>query len=109
MGAAVPLSEFERRELELIGHGLEEEDPGLAALLGRDAFVLSLRARIRRGLMLFAAGVAILLLGLVVRAPYLGIAGFAVMNGGAYWAIKDLRWSLRANNRHVAQLEGNNE
>jgi hypothetical protein len=105
----VPLSEFEKRELELIGHGLEEEDPGLAALLGRDAFVLCLRTRFRRGLLLVAAGVCVLLLGLVVRAPFLGIAGFAVMNIAGYWAIKDLRWSGRNINRQATQLEGNNE
>ena len=105
----MPLSEFEKRELELICHGLEEDDPRLAGLLSRDSAALDLRTCIRRGLMLFAAGVATLLLGLVVRAPLLGIAGFAVMIGGGYWAIKDLRWSLRTMNRNVDQLEGNNE
>jgi Protein of unknown function (DUF3040) len=105
----VPLSEFEKRELELIGHGLEAEDPGLAALLGRDAFAQSLRTRFKHGLLLFAAGVCVLLLGLVVRLPWLGIAGFAVMNGAGYWAIKDLHWSVRHTNRHATQLEGNTE
>ncbi|MDQ0664112.1 hypothetical protein QFZ35_002610 [Arthrobacter ulcerisalmonis] len=105
----MPLSEFEKRELELIGDGLEEEDPGLAALLGRDAFTLSRRTRFRRGLLLFAAGVCVLLLGLVIRAPSLGIAGFAVMNGAGYWAIKDLRWSWRTTKRQATQLEGNIE
>jgi len=105
----VPLSEFEKRELELIGHGLEDEDPRLASLLSRDAFRISLRSRVRRGLVLFATGVCVLLLGLAARAPYLGIAGFAVMNGGGYWAVKDLRWSLRHMNRHATQLEGNTE
>lgn len=105
----MPLSEFEKRELDLISHGLEMEDPRLAALLNKDAFASSLRTRFRRGLVLVAAGTCVLLLGLVVRVPLLGIAGFAVMNGAAYWAIKDLRWSLRNTNRHVTQLEGNNE
>jgi len=103
------LSEFEKRELDLISHGLEAEDPGLAALLNKDAFALTLRTRFRRGLVLVAVGACLLLLGLVVRVPLLGIAGFAVMNGAAYWAIKDLRWSLRTTNRHVTQLEGNSE
>jgi len=108
-GAAVPLSEFEKRELELIGHGLAEEDPRLAALLSRDTVGISLRTRFTRGLMLFAAGVCVLLFGLVVRAPSLGIAGFAVMNGAGYWAFKDLPWSLRSMNRNVSQMKGNNE
>jgi hypothetical protein len=109
VGAAVPLSEFEKRELEQIGHGLAEEDPGFAALLGRDAFALSQRARFWRGLLLVAAGICVLLLGLVVRVPWLGIAGFAIMNGAGYWAVKDLRWSPRTTNRQVTQMEGNNE
>jgi len=105
----VPLSEFEKRELELIGHGLEEQDSRLAALLSRDTVGMSLRTRLTRGLLLFAAGVCVLLLGLVVRAPSLGIAGFAVMNGAGYWAVKDLRWPLRGMNLHVSQMKGNNE
>ncbi len=105
----MPLSEFERRELEMIGHGLEEDDPRLAGLLSRDSAALALRTRIRRGLILFAAGVVVLLLGLVMRVPSVGIAGFAVMNGGGYWAIKDLRWSLQSRNRHATKVEGNNE
>ncbi|GGI00271.1 hypothetical protein GCM10007170_37030 [Arthrobacter liuii] len=108
-GETMPLSEFEKRELEVISHGLEEEDPRLAVLLGRDAFAVSLRTRFRRGLMLVAAGACVLLLGLVARATFLGIAGFAAMIGAAYWAIKDLRWSLRNRKRHVTQVEGNIE
>ena len=108
-GAVVPLSEFEKRELELIGHGLEDDDPRLAGLLSRATLGISLRTRITSGLILFAAGVCVLLLGLVVRAPSLGIAGFAVMNGAGYWALKDLRWSLRSMNRHAGQMKGNNE
>ncbi|NUT70958.1 DUF3040 domain-containing protein [Pseudarthrobacter sp. C4D7] len=105
----MPLSEFEKRELDLIGHSLEAEDPRLAALLNKDAFELSLRRRFRRGLILVAAGACILILGLMIRVPVLGIAGFAVMNGAAYWAIKDFRWSLRPTNRNVTQVEGNSE
>jgi hypothetical protein len=104
----VALSEFEKRELELIRQGLEQEDPRLAAMLGRHAVGLSLRARVTRGLILFAAGVCVLLLGLVIRAPYVGIAGFAVMNGACYWALKDLRWSPRKVDGQVNQMEGNN-
>lgn len=109
MGAAVPLSEFEKRQLESIGHDLAEEDPGFAALLGRDAFVLCLRNRFRRGLLLVAAGVCVLLLGLVVWVPWLGIAGFAIMIGAGYWAVKDFRWSSGTVDREVTQMEGNNE
>jgi hypothetical protein len=102
----VPLSEFEKRELELIGHGLEQDDPRLAVLLDHDAFVLSRRTSFRRALVLFAAGVCILLLGLVVHAPAIGIAGFTVMNGAGYWAIRDLHWTFRKSTPHVTPVEG---
>ena len=105
----MPLSEFEKRELDLISNALESEDPRLAALLNKDAFAVSLRTRFRRGLALVAAGAAVLILGLVVRVPLLGIAGFTVMNAAAYWAIKDLRWSLRTTSRHATHVEGNSE
>lgn len=103
----MPLSEFEKRQLELIREGLEQDDPRLAALLAGQSFGLSLRTRITRGLILFAAGICILLLGLVIRVPYVGIAGFAVMNGACYWALKDLRWSPRKVDGQVTQMEGN--
>ncbi|MFF1879960.1 DUF3040 domain-containing protein [Pseudarthrobacter sp. NPDC058196] len=102
----MPLSEFEKRELELIGHGLEQDDPRLAVKLNHDAFALSRRTSFRRALVLFAAGLCILLLGLVAHAPAIGIAGFAVMNGAGYWAIKDLHWSLRKATPHVTRVEG---
>ncbi|MFP5312566.1 MAG: DUF3040 domain-containing protein [Actinomycetes bacterium] len=105
----MPLSEFEKRELEGISHGLELEDPRLAALLGRDAFAHPHRPRLRRGLVLVAAGACVLMLGLVLRAPALGIAGFAVMNCAGYWALKDLRWSRRNRNSSTFRVEGNNE
>ncbi|WP_285246213.1 DUF3040 domain-containing protein [Pseudarthrobacter sp. efr-133-R2A-89] len=102
----MPLSEFEKRELELIGHGLEHDDPRLAVLLNHDAFALSRRTSFRRALLLLAAGVCILLLGLVAHAPVIGIAGFTVMNGAGYWAVKDLHWSPRKAAPHATRMEG---
>ncbi|MGO4235649.1 DUF3040 domain-containing protein [Pseudarthrobacter sp. YAF2] len=102
----MPLSEFEKRELERIGQGLEQDDPRLAVLLDHDAFAISRRTSFRRALILFAVGVCILLLGLVVHAPALGIAGFTVMNGAGYWALKDLHWTPRKPAPNATRVEG---
>lgn len=103
------LSEFEKRELELIGHGLEQDDPRLAGLLNHDAFAHSRRRNLRRALVLFSAGLCILLLGLLGHAPAVGIAGFAVMNGAGYWALKDLHWTFRKSTPHVTQSEDSSD
>ncbi|WP_159829258.1 DUF3040 domain-containing protein [Arthrobacter sp. 9AX] len=68
----MPLSEFEKRELERISNGLGKDDPRLAVLLGQDAFML------------------ILVVGLMLKAPLLGITGFAVMSAAGYWSTTDV-------------------
>ena len=102
----MPLSEFEKKELELIGHGLEMDDPRFAVLLNHNGFAASRRAGFRRAAGLFAVGICILLLGLVLHVPAIGIAGFTVMNGAGYWAIKDLHWTLRKAAPHATPVEG---
>ena len=105
----MPLSEFEQRELDSIAQGLEQDDPRLAALLNRNGPPSSLRTRLGRGLVFFMAGLCVLVLGLVVRAPFIGVTGFAVMSVAGYWTTKDLRWTFGRSKRQVPQLEGNNE
>ncbi|NUS35688.1 MAG: DUF3040 domain-containing protein, partial [Pseudarthrobacter sp.] len=89
--------------------GLEQDDPRLAALLNSSTLPSLLRTRLRRGLVLFAAGLCVLVLGLVVRAPLIGVSGFAVMFLAGYWTTKDLRWPFGRARRQVPQLEGNND
>lgn len=105
----MPLSEFEQRELDSIAQGLEQDDPRLAALLNRNTSPSRLRTRLGRGLLFFMAGLCILVLGLVVRVPLIGVTGFAVMSVAAYWTTKDLRWPFGRARRQVPQMEGNNE
>ena len=102
----MPLSEFEKRELELIGRGLEQDAPRLAVMLNHDAFARSRRTSFRRALVLLAAGVCILVIGLMAHVPAIGIAGFAVMNGAGYWAVKDLHWTPRKATPHATRVEG---
>ena len=75
----MPLSEFERRELERISLDLEEDDPGLAVLLSQDPVPRFGRTRIGRGLTALLAGLCILVVGLLLKAPLVGVTGFAVM------------------------------
>ncbi|MHC6592545.1 DUF3040 domain-containing protein [Arthrobacter sp. C152] len=105
----MPLSEFEQRELDSIGQGLEKDDPRLAALLNRNSLPSPLRTRLRRGLVFFMAGLCVLALGLVFRAPLVGVTGFAVMSVACYWTTQDVRWTFGRARRQVPQMEGNNE
>ena len=79
-------SNFEKLELDKIARGLEEEDPKLAALMSLENL-----GRIRwkhafRGALVGLAGLGLLLVGVALGEPVLGITGFMVMGGGTYWA-----------------------
>ena len=87
----MPLSEFERRELERISLDLEEDDPGLAVLLSQDPVPRFGRTRIGRGLTALLAGLCILVVGLLLKAPLVGVTGFAVMCAAGYWTTRNLR------------------
>lgn len=80
------LSNFERLELDKIARALEEEDPRLAALMSMEDL-----GRIRwkhavRGILVGLSGLGLLLAGVALGEPVLGITGFMVMGGGTYWA-----------------------
>ena len=74
----MPLSEHEQRILAEIERRLLEEDPKFAHQVGH-----SFRARLGRRLKLAAAGLvagmAILLVGLLIGRAWLGLAGFGAM------------------------------
>ncbi|MBU8865782.1 MULTISPECIES: DUF3040 domain-containing protein [Paenarthrobacter] len=80
------LSNFEKLELDKIARGLEEDDPRLATLMSMEDL-----GRIRwkyaiRGALVGLSGLALLLAGVALGEPVLGITGFMVMGGGTYWA-----------------------
>ncbi|WP_455834307.1 DUF3040 domain-containing protein [Pseudarthrobacter siccitolerans] len=105
----MPLSEFERRELERISLDLEEDDPGLAVLLSQDSFLHLDRTRIRGGLAVLLAGLCLLGVGLLLKAPLVGVTGFAVMCAAGYWTTSNLRGIFAGGARGAGQLERNNE
>lgn len=75
------ISDDDRRILEELQRDLDAEDPAFVrkmestSLFSRDALI---------GLFIFLAGVAILLTGVALNFPPVGIAGFVIMMYGAY-------------------------
>ncbi|HVL89011.1 MAG TPA: DUF3040 domain-containing protein [Actinomycetota bacterium] len=81
----MPLSEHEQRILDEIERRLVEEDPKFArGVHAKTPHGQSLR-RLRRGIMGFAAGLALLISGLLIPDAFFlfGIAAFAVMLASA--------------------------
>lgn len=80
----MPLSEEEQRQLEQLEQALAAEDPSLASALRGS----KLRARNRRHAIFaavgFVAGVALLMVGVIVTMTMLGVAGFVIMLASAY-------------------------
>ena len=86
----MPLSEHEQRLLDEMERELYEHDATFAAKVDRASGV---RARspyqfVVIGLLLALVGVAVLIGGVVVKGPALGIAGFIVMFVGVVVAIR---------------------
>ena len=83
----VPLSEHEQRLLEQMERALYAEDPKFASSMrGSD-----LRTRYRRRAVVagfvFLLGVALLMTGAITQIIPLGVAGFVVMLGSAWYAV----------------------
>ncbi|MBB5789752.1 DUF3040 domain-containing protein [Jiangella mangrovi] len=87
----MPLSDHEQRLLEQMEQALLAEDPKFAtAMRGAD-----LRRRYRRRAVLaglvFLVGVVMLMTGAVTQVIALGVAGFVVMLGSAFYAVTSWR------------------
>lgn len=78
------ISDDDRRILEELQRDLDAEDPAFvrkmegASLFSRDALI---------GLFIFLAGVAVLLGGVALNFPPVGVGGFVIMVYGAYKGI----------------------
>ena len=77
------LSEHEQRLLDSIERALYAEDPKFASTVRATDLRTHIRRRTRRAALLFGLGVVLLLAGVVIQQPVLGIVGFVVMLGGA--------------------------
>jgi Protein of unknown function (DUF3040) len=92
----MPLSENEQRMLEQIERALVEDDPKFASAVRSTNPRTYLVRRIRRNAVLFALGLAMLVVGVVLSqlptlTVILGILGFAIMLAAALRGAADLR------------------
>lgn len=80
------LSNFEKLALDKIARGLEEEDPKLATLMSLEDLGRIRWKHALRGAFVGLAGLGLLLAGVAMGDPVLGITGFMLMGCGTYWA-----------------------
>ena len=86
----MPLSEHEQRLFEQIERSLAE-DPKFASRLRANDPRFHARRRIFAAVVLFAGGIALLIYGVVSKLPLLGVVGFVVMFGSAWFAMQSYR------------------
>lgn len=103
------LSRQERSQLNDIARRLLEDDPQLAARLGRPPKPGSDRWRLAGSLLLAAAGFCLLMLGAVLMSTALGAIGFMAMAAGATSASRliDPPRFIRRRRRQLPELPKN--
>lgn len=83
----MPLSEREQRMLKELEQQLQSDDPRFASSLEESPVGGSLNVRnLVLGLLVAVVGVGALIFGIYQQWIPLGIAGFLIMGGGAYFA-----------------------
>ena len=83
----MPLSEHEQHLLEQMEQALYAEDPKFASQMQGSTVRDRLRRHITLGILAFLAGLVLVVLGVVNEAVWLGAIGFALMVGGAAYAV----------------------
>ena len=86
----MPLSEHEQRLFEQIERSLAE-DPKFASAVRASDPRFHTRRRIVVAAILFLAGIALLIYGVVSKIPILGVGGFVVMLGSVAFAMQSYR------------------
>lgn len=92
----MPLSEEELRLLEQMERALVAEDPKFASTLRGTRMRQHARRQMIAGVLVFLVGVTLLMSGAVLKIIPLGIFGFVVMLGSAYWALSSWRGQNKA-------------
>jgi hypothetical protein len=87
----VPLSEEELRLLEQMERALVAEDPKFASTLRGTRIRQHARRQVFLGALVFVVGVALLMAGAVIPEIALGVVGFVVMLGSAYFTLVSWR------------------
>jgi len=96
----VPLSEHEQRLFEQIERSLAE-DPKFASAVRASDPRFHARRRIVVAAVLFLAGIALLIYGVVSKVAVLGVGGFVVMLGSVAFAMQSYRLSQNRDLRAV--------
>jgi hypothetical protein len=91
----MPLSEHEQRLLEEMERSLYQNDADFVAKVGGKTGRPGYRS-IVLGILLAVVGIGVLLAGVFVQIPLVGILGFVVMLGGVLLAITPRRRGLGA-------------
>ncbi len=91
----MPLSEEELRLLEQMERALVAEDPKFASTLRGTRMRQHARRQMVFGIFAFIVGVALLMTGAVLKIIPLGIFGFVVMLGSAYFTLVSWRGQNR--------------
>lgn len=98
----MPLSEHEQRLLEQMEKALYAEDPKFATSLRSPALARGSRSRAALGILGILVGMGVLLAGVAMPLPALGVAGFAIMLVSAVLAYA----AFRAPAAESSQAEG---
>jgi hypothetical protein len=75
----VPLSEHEQRLLDQIERALYQDDPKFASTVRQTDLRTHMKRRLVKAGLVLTVGFALLLTGVVISQPLVGIAGFGVM------------------------------
>jgi hypothetical protein len=75
----VPLSEHEQRLLDQIERALYQEDPKFASTVRQTDLRTHMKRRLIKAALVLGLGFGLLLAGVVISQPLVGIAGFGVM------------------------------
>ncbi len=87
----MPLSEHEQRLLEQMERALYAEDPKLASTLRGSDLRAVQRKRLVLGAVGLLAGLALLVAGVATQLVAIGVVGFLVMLGAAWYAYTGLK------------------
>ena len=83
----MPLSEHEQRLLDQIERTLYQEDPKFASTVRQTDLRTHMKRRMRRAGLVLALGFMIMISGLVISQPLVGVLGFVVMVGALLLAM----------------------
>lgn len=87
----MPLSEEELRLLEQMERALVADDPKLASTLRGTRMRRRARRHLAVGALVFLVGVTLMMSGAILQNIPVGVLGFVVMLGSAYWTLTSWR------------------